>query len=61
MSNALTFQPVLANRNVPSYCKYTVVLIESEVGIMLESKSAYFHLPQLVNVHTALFVDVKNS
>lgn len=38
-----------------------IVLIESGVRMMLESKSAYFHLPQLVNVHTALFVAVKNS
>lgn len=59
--NVLIFQSVLANCHFLNYCQHTVVLIESGVRIMLESKSAYFHLPQSVNVHTALFVDIKNS
>lgn len=59
MSKALVFQSVLAICNFLSYCQHTVFLIES--GVRLESKSAYFHLPCLVNVHIAVFMDVKSS
>lgn len=61
MSSALIFLSVLANCHFLSYCQHTLVLIQSGVRVIMESKSAYFYLPQLVTVHTALSVDVKNS
>lgn len=56
MSNTLLFQSVLANCHFLSYCQHTLVLIESGVRIMLESKSAYFHLPQLMFIEHFLWM-----